>query len=55
MPDKSQLPYLVELLDDDSDEVRDEILKSLSNYGNHLEKDLFSFTLNFKFNFYTKN
>jgi regulator of sirC expression with transglutaminase-like and TPR domain len=44
MPDKSQLPYLVELLDDDSDEVRDEILKSLSNYGNQLEKDLFSFT-----------
>ena len=48
MSDRSQLPYLVDLLDDDSDVVRNEILKSLTNYGNDLEVDLFSVTSLFK-------
>lgn len=48
MADKEQLPYLVDLLDDDSDEVRDEILKSLMDYGQNLEVDLFSVTSLFR-------
>ncbi len=38
--DKDQLQYLVELIDDEQQEVREEILKKLSNYGYNLENDL---------------
>lgn len=38
--DKDQLQYLVELIDDEQHEVREEILKKLSNYGYNLENDL---------------
>lgn len=40
MADKSQLPYLVKLVDDEASEVRDEVLRELTNYGSTLELDL---------------
>lgn len=44
MPDKNQLPFLVNLIDDDTTEVRTEVLKELSNYGMSLEEDLLEYT-----------
>lgn len=44
MPDKTQLPYLLKLVDDDSSEVRDNVLTELSNYGANLEEDLYECT-----------
>lgn len=41
---KNQLPYLVSLVDDDLSEVRDEVLKELTNYGSALEEDLKDFS-----------
>ncbi|MBN1300015.1 MAG: transglutaminase family protein [Melioribacteraceae bacterium] len=43
MAEKKDLPYLVSLIDDDISEVRDEVLRELSNYGSHLEQDLYEF------------
>ena len=40
MVEKSQLPYLVTLVDDEASEVRDEVLRELSAYGANLEMDL---------------
>ncbi len=36
------LPYLIDLLDDDTPEVRIEIISKFENYGINLEKDIFS-------------
>ncbi|MFC2135396.1 transglutaminase-like domain-containing protein [Bacteroidota bacterium] len=44
MGDKGQLEHLVNLVDDDADEVRSEILKELANYGASLEEDLKEFS-----------
>lgn len=44
MADRSKLPYLVSLIDDDTKEVREEVLKGLSNYGASLEEDLQEFS-----------
>jgi len=40
MSDINTLQYLVDLVDDDSEEVRQEIVKELVNYGSDLEEDL---------------
>jgi hypothetical protein len=40
MSEKSQLQYLVELIDDDTEEVRTEVMKELRGYGVNLEEDL---------------
>jgi regulator of sirC expression with transglutaminase-like and TPR domain len=40
MTDNLKLKYLLDLLDDDSKEIREEILKQFSNYGYLLENDL---------------
>jgi hypothetical protein len=40
MTDALKLKYLLDLLDDDSKEIREEIFKQLSNYGFALENDL---------------
>ena len=45
MIDQSQLPYLVNLIDDETDEVRKEILKVLSSYGTSLERDLQEYSI----------
>lgn len=42
--DSNKLSYMLDLLDDDSREVRDEIIKQLSTYGLHLEIDLKEFS-----------
>ncbi|MGD8778860.1 MAG: transglutaminase family protein [Ignavibacteria bacterium] len=44
MQNKSNLPYLVKLIDDDNVTVREEVIKSLTNYGINLEEDLIEFT-----------
>ena len=44
MTDRSQLPYLVSLIDDETKEVREEVLKGLSSYGSTLEEDLQEFS-----------
>ena len=44
MADRSKLPYLVSLIDDETREVREEVLKGLSNYGASLEEDLLEFS-----------
>lgn len=44
MADRTQLPYLVSLIDDDTREVREEVFKGLSNYGSSLEEDLQEFS-----------
>lgn len=44
MADRSKLPYLVSLIDDETREVREEVLKGLSNYGASLEEDLQEFS-----------
>lgn len=40
MLDKSQLPYLVQLLDDESQDIRDQIVRELLSYGPDLEDEL---------------
>jgi hypothetical protein len=40
MPSENKLHYLIDLVDDESAEVRSEILKQLNSYGFALEKDL---------------
>lgn len=40
MLDKSQLPYLVRLLDDESPDIRDQIVRELLSYGPDLEAEL---------------
>ena len=44
MTDRTQLPYLVSLIDDDTREVREEVLKGLANYGSSLEEDIYEFS-----------
>ena len=40
MPDPQNLPYLIRLLDDDSEVVRESVLKELSSFGPFLEIEL---------------
>src|ERR1041385_9572163 len=40
MPDPTQLQHLIKLLDDDSDIVRETVLKELAAYGPSLETEL---------------
>lgn len=40
----SKLQYMIQLIDDDSNEVREEILKELKKYGASLEKDLLEYS-----------
>jgi heat shock protein HspQ len=40
MPDTTQLPFLLKLLDDESDEIRSAILHELNSYGTALEDEL---------------
>ena len=40
MPDSKTLPYLIDLLDDPSDDIRDTILKELERYGLTLEDEI---------------
>ncbi len=44
MSDLNTLQYLVDLVDDESEEVRNEIIKELVNYGQNLEEDLSEFS-----------
>lgn len=44
MSDIKTLQYLLDLVDDESDEVRSEIIKELINYGTSLEEDLQEFS-----------
>jgi len=44
MSDINTLQYLVDLVDDETEEVRNEILKELINYGSNLEEDLREFS-----------
>jgi hypothetical protein len=44
MSDKTNLPYLLKLVDDESIEVRDNVLTELSNYGSSLEVDIKEFS-----------
>lgn len=44
MSDINTLQYLVDLVDDDSEEVRRVIIKELINYGSNLEEDLLEFS-----------
>jgi hypothetical protein len=37
---REQLPFLLNLIDDDTDEVRGQVIKELSDYGPALEEDL---------------
>ncbi len=46
MPEKSQLPFLLDLLDDDSEEVRSRVMNELIDYGYSLENDLKEFPVN---------
>lgn len=47
MSEKEKLQYLIELIDDSTEEVRIEVLKELNNYGTSLEQDLLSFSKSF--------
>jgi hypothetical protein len=40
LPDKTKLPYLLKLLDDDSEEVQKAVLKELKAFGPDLDKEL---------------
>ncbi len=40
MPDKTQLPYLVDLIDDESEVIQKTIVKKLASYGPCLEDEL---------------
>ncbi|MFC1492590.1 transglutaminase-like domain-containing protein [candidate division KSB1 bacterium] len=42
MPDTTQLPFLLKLIDDDSPTVQDAIIRELDSYGPNLEKELMS-------------
>lgn len=44
MSSKSKLHYLIQLVDDDTIEVRNEIIKELSNYGTSLEEEISLFS-----------
>lgn len=44
MSEKEKLQYLIELIDDSTEEVRIEVLKELNNYGTSLEQDLLSYS-----------
>jgi hypothetical protein len=44
MSGKSKLHYLIQLVDDDSIEVRNEIIKELNNYGTSLEEEISVFS-----------
>lgn len=44
MSDRHTLQFLVDLIDDDTAEVRQEILRELGNYGSDLEEDLQEFS-----------
>lgn len=45
MPEKSQLPFLVDLLDDESEEIRSQVINELLSYGYSLENDLKEFPI----------
>jgi regulator of sirC expression with transglutaminase-like and TPR domain len=40
MVKENKLPYLISLVDDDTEEVRNEVFKELENYGIRLEQDI---------------
>ncbi|MCF8261734.1 MAG: transglutaminase-like domain-containing protein [Melioribacteraceae bacterium] len=44
MANKQDLVHLVNLIDDDTTEVRNEVLKELANYGSTLEEDLLEYS-----------
>ncbi|WKZ69918.1 MAG: transglutaminase-like domain-containing protein [Melioribacteraceae bacterium] len=44
MSDITTLQYLVDLVDDETEEVRKQIIKELINYGTNLEQDLHEFS-----------
>lgn len=44
MSSKSKLHYLIQLVDDDTLEVRNEVLKELSNYGISLEEEMTAYS-----------
>lgn len=41
---KDKLPHIISLVDDESEEVRDYVLKDLNDYGTDLESDLVEFS-----------
>ncbi len=41
---KENLPHIISLVDDDSDEVRDHVFRDLTDYGTDLEADLVEFS-----------
>ncbi len=41
-PDKSQLPFLLDLLDDESDSIQESILSELNQHGTTLEDDIYN-------------
>jgi len=41
---KDKLPHIVSLVDDESEEIRDFVLKDLNDYGTDLESDLVEFS-----------
>ena len=43
MLEKEQLPHILNLVDDDTEEVRNHVFKDLTDYGLDLENDLFEF------------
>ncbi|MCF8240642.1 MAG: transglutaminase-like domain-containing protein [Melioribacteraceae bacterium] len=47
MKNKEILTYLIDLIDDDTREVRDQVMKELTNYGISLELDLAAVSNNF--------
>lgn len=44
MTSKDQLPFILSLIEDETQEVRDNVLKGLTDYGSTLEKDLLEFS-----------
>ncbi len=43
MPESSEIPYLLNLLDDDSEEIRDRIREALAGFGPALEKEVWPY------------
>jgi len=41
---KEKLPHIISLVDDDSEEVRDQVFRDLNDYGTDLETDLVEFS-----------
>ena len=41
--DKNQLPHLLNLIDDETVEVRETVIRELTDYGSSLEIDLLQF------------